>query len=280
MSKLEQINLIGQYWNSYENVLKMLHTRGYLVPNHLHNTFAEYRQRYDQCFDEQLVMHPISFVVSKDVRKPLTKEFHLPNINQCIGSLLEFAEHDEKSEEKCLQICDELLERDILKLQDLEISRCKPDEVVVLFCRKWNGALGIEPIMQLLKYQMLLRCMHLILVINNQSDPEDVLTSLPCKLLQTRRYPKHTASGAIVEWFSVLQTASDITKTVYHARFEKYSPERATEWLKQHHLRAEQLETIRVADPIALYYDYREGDFIEIHDYDCTSSHVIIGTDK
>jgi DNA-directed RNA polymerase subunit H (RpoH/RPB5) len=277
MSELQKINLLAQYWTSYQNVLKMLRTRGYLIPDHLCKTFAEYRQLYDQCFDEQLVLHPISFIVSKDVRKPLTHDFVLPNINHCIGTLLEL---HEDSEGQCLQICNETLARDVLKIQDLEIVRCEPHEVVVLFCRKWNGALGIEPIMQLLKYQMLLRCMHLILIINNENDPENVLTSLPCKLLQTRRYPEHTASGAIVEWFSLLQTASDITKTVYHTRFEKYAPERAAQWLKQHNLRAEQLETIRVTDPIALYHDHRVGDFIEIHDYDCTSSHVIIGTDK
>jgi DNA-directed RNA polymerase subunit H (RpoH/RPB5) len=305
MSELQQNIEAAQYWTTYENVLKMMSVRGYQIPTNLHKTFSEFMMLYNQCLDEPLVMHAISFVVSK--RKRNDEKLILPNITEAITTLLHLKEKskiknkenaiesnevknnedDEKKEEEeekklVQQFSHELNsnERDVLMLEDLNIPRCEPEEVVVLFCKKGNGALGIEAVMQLLKYQQLLRCMHLILILYTANNSKSVLTTIPRKLLQIRRYPEQTKNGAIVEWFSLLQLSGDITQTVYHTKFEKYTPERAQRWLQQHRLQPHQLETIRLDDPIALYHDYRLGDFIAIHDVDNTTSHVIIGNDK
>lgn len=289
---------IAQYWKSYQNVLTMLQARGYHVPlNSLSKSFTEFQEIYNQCLDDPLVLHKMSFSVSKDPTKPTSNSFSLPNISNCIGSVLEFNEQkklndiEEKENEDetvdskhnsniCVQVCDAVLQRDVLQIQDTLIPRLESHEVLILFCRKWNRAVGIEPLIQILKYQQLLRSMHMILIINNHTNPHNVLASLPRKLLQTRRFPEQTNNGAIVEWFSLMQTAADITKTVYHARFEKYDKARAQEWLESHHLKAQQLETIRLDDPIAAYHDYRKGDFIAVHDTDNTTSFIVIGNDK
>jgi DNA-directed RNA polymerase subunit H (RpoH/RPB5) len=276
---------MAQYFNCFNNTLEMLNSRGYDMQHQPIVNFEMFKERFNKSLDDELVFQSISFVVSKaKTSKPM---FTLPNITRCISSLLEtadklrLAELESKEADiscDCVEVCDEIMQRDVLKLQDMIIPRCDNNEVVVLFCRK-SSALGIEAVMQILKFQQLLRCNHLMLILKNDSG-KNVLTSLPKKLLNTRRYPEQTKNGAIVEWFDFQQVAADITKTIYHARFEKFSKARAKEWLKEHRLKPEQLETIALNDPIALYYDFRYQDFIAIHDHDNTTSYVIIGTNK
>jgi len=276
-SQLEEELESLQWWNVYTHTVQMLERRGYQGCQRLYRTLSEFRALYEATLNDELVLNSLSMVVSKT---RVDSDFlELPRINDVVATALKLS--------GCTQEYDENLQRDILCVEvgqsdasQIRIQRCEPHEVIVLFCRKRSGAIGIESVNQLLKYQQMLRNMHLILILQNERNPNSVITPQPRKLLSLRRYPEHTVTGAIVEWFSWLDMSRDLTATIFHAKYEKYSAERASVWLKEHQLQPHQVETINVSDKMSSYYDLRTGDLVAIDSHDGTQSFVVIGTQK
>lgn len=183
------------------------------------------------------------------------------------------------------QEIDSELQRLVIYLgeENLRIQQCFENEVLVLFCRKiTGGALGIDSIVQLLKYQELLNNKHMILILHNEKNPEDVLTAAPRKKLQSLRYPdnEENKDGIIVEHFSFLEKSFDLMKCNNQSKIKRCTAQEKENLLKNFNLKEQQFETIALTDPVAAYYDFRQQDLCEVIDYDSTKSWVCVGINK
>jgi DNA-directed RNA polymerase subunit H (RpoH/RPB5) len=297
----EDYLMMFRYWKAHKNVLKMLKARNYSVPKDFENIdFQYFRIMFEKCKHNPLLLQDLSFSASKTLNstttttKTTTDNIKLPNFEDVISAILEVGN---KQNPQARHLFDSNLNRWFLYLKleknnEIKIPQCHDHEVIILFCRKMNSALGIESITQLLKYQQLLNNKHMILILHNEKNPHDILTFAPRKKIQSLRYPnnetKHNEGEAegeiqdsgIVEYFSLFEKTFDLMKSKNQPKFTLCSESQKSAYLKKFNFTAEQLETINLNDPVSLYFDYRKGDLCEIGDYDSTTSWVCIGTDK
>lgn len=175
-----------------------------------------------------------------------------------------------------IQFVSEEYGNNCMKINDLCVNQCSKDEILVLFCIKENGALGVEPLTQIQKYQKCAKIRKIILIVHNELKPFEPLTSDGKKIIKRWR---HNTKYSL-ECFSLLEKTYDITLCIDAPQLVRCDETRKREVLARMNYKLTQLPTIRLSDPFSLYYDLKQDDMVALAHPNNTVSYASVGISK
>lgn len=262
-------DLIVQFWNSHQNIVRMLEDRGHVVVTPTYEKkFPQFKQ---QCLTSlnhtgfTFVMHELT-IVAKQRKGDMAP---LPRIEQTIAAFIAQVKKQEPPAEN-------RQDQTITFADGTPLNRCSADDVVVLFAFQKDSPYRVESLAQLFTHQQIIDCRHMILVLHYDEKPGKPMTSASMKMMLQHQFD----SNLRLEWFTMISKTYNITHHQSHGRYSWKGPNETRRWLQEHEVRLEQLEAMTMKDAMVKYYDYHKGDMVQIEEPNGALNFVSIGVEK